>query len=114
MTDIKTAGELRTFLTGVLLDIRRGELDVEKANAIAKVSAQINQSLAVEVAAALKLEKMEGSYPLPGTMAIGHKTQAELPVDQGGGIWCDQCEARVTHEEAGGCKSRYCKAKAAL
>jgi hypothetical protein len=111
MTQIRTAGELRTFLTGVLLDIRRGECEVDKANAIAKISAQINQSLATEVAVALKLEKMDGEYPLAGSMAIGHKTQAELPIEQGGGIWCGQCEARVTPEEAAGCKSRYCKVR---
>lgn len=28
-------------------------------------------------------------------------------------IWCEQCELRVTVEQAVGCKSRYCKAKEA-
>jgi hypothetical protein len=110
---IRTAGELRTFLAGVLLDIQRGEIAVDKANAIAKVSAQINQSLAVEVAAALKLEKMESAYNSAGGMVIGSPTKPELSVLDGGGIWCGQCDMRVSADVAAGCKSQHCKAKAA-
>lgn len=102
MSKIKTAGELRGFLADVLVDIRNGSVDVAEASAIAKVAAQINQSLAVEVNTALQLQKMGKDHPVAGSMMIasGNKIDA--------GTWCDQCDVLVSAEVAAGCKSRHC------
>lgn len=134
MSKLKTAGELRGFLAEVLIGIQNGSIDTNKANAIAKVSAQINQSLAVEVSTALQMEKMGGGKPVAGSMVIAHHDndveQIAAPAaniaappkppvavtgfrDAGEKVWCDQCDLNVTPGQAVSCKSPFCKAKAA-
>jgi ribosomal protein L40E len=68
---IKTAGELRSFLAEVLIGIRDGSVNPTQAQAISKVAAQINQSLSVEVNTALQLERMGKDHPVAGTMQLG-------------------------------------------
>lgn len=58
MSKIKTAGDLRGFLADVMTDIRAGSVEATDAHAIAKIAAQINQSLSTEINAALQLERM--------------------------------------------------------
>lgn len=135
MSTLRTAGELRGFLADVLIGIQSGAIDTNKANAIAKVSAQINQSLAVEVNTALQLEKMGGGRSVAGSMVIAHHesdgTVMTLPAPEAPGdtvpvtvkftapkrdndkVWCDQCDLNVTVGQAVACKSVHCKAKAA-
>lgn len=139
MSTLKTAGELRGFLAGVLEDVRSGKMDANRANAIAKVSAQINQSLQVEVSTALELKKMghgvagdmviAASSPEPALLPEGAGSDepepSELPAAtpkpsdfsppkrDGDKVWCDQCDMRVTVGQAVGCKSPHCKAKEA-
>lgn len=132
MSTLRTAGELRGFLADVLIGIQNGTVDTNKANAIAKVSAQINQSLAVEVNTALQLERMGGERAVAGSMVIAHhgdEITPALPVAEndvakpviafappkhdGEKIWCDQCDMNVTVGQAVSCKSAHCKAKAA-
>lgn len=134
MQQLKTAGELRGFLADVLVGIQSGEIDVGKAHAIAKVAAQINQSLATEVNTALQLEKMGGQKAVAGSMVIasyvhppsalpppattqtpvtpaGPKLTAESFVDPTGSVFCNQCDKLVTSDQAAGCRSPFCKAK---
>lgn len=106
---IKTAGELRGFLADVLLGIRAGDVTVEDANAIAKVAGQINQSLAVEVKAAIGLQNLGKDHAPAGTMQIASgDVEAMSPKD----VWCAQCEARVSASDAANCKDKFCKLKA--
>ena len=78
MSKLRTAGELRGFLADVLADIRQGHVDTNKANAIAKIAAQINASLQVEVTTALQLEKMGGGKAVAGSMVIAtHEMESE-------------------------------------
>lgn len=100
---IKTAGDLRTFLADVLLDIRKGDVDVNKANAIAKIAAQINQSIATEVNTALQLKRMKQDQEEPGALLISGQIAP---------VWCEQCDRRVAADEVATCKSQFCKAKA--
>lgn len=111
---IITAGDLRGFLSDVLLDIRAGKIDLEEASSIAKVSAQINQSLAVEVNARLSLEKMGKGHPGAGSLMLtsGVSIKRADDLEDGGGVWCSQCEDRVLVDVAAGCKSRLCPLKA--
>jgi hypothetical protein len=115
VTRIKTAGDLRGFLAEVMQDIRRGNIEADQANAISKVAAQINNSLAVEVNTALRLAQMGKDQPIAGAMLIGAADDPRnaLPApDADGLIWCDQCDERVTEADALGCKSPHCKVKA--
>lgn len=102
---IKTAGELRGFLADILLGIRSGDIDVEQANAIAKVSAQINSSLAVEAKTAIELQKMGKDKYHAGAMQIASGDIEAITTDE----WCDQCEARVAASDVATCKSKFCK-----
>lgn len=109
MTKITTAGELRGFLAEVLLGIRNGSIDVDEANAIAKVSSQINQSLSVEVNTALQLQKMGKDHPAAGTMLIANGSSMAL--EEGEAVWCEQCEHRRSPAQIAACPDKFCKAK---
>lgn len=103
---ITTAGELRGFLADVIVGIQDGAVDANKANAIAKVAAQINQSLATEVAAASSLANMKGGAVVAGSMAIA--TPA-LPEPEG--TWCGMCEDKVKDADRAACRKRDCPLK---
>lgn len=127
---IETAGELRGFLAECLIDIREGRMKAQDAQALSKVAAQINQSLAVEINTALQLEKMGRQAATVGTMLVGvpssplpsaviEKPKPEIkPLDETdfkildahfqGKKWCEQCEAQIDLKEAAGCKSKFC------
>jgi hypothetical protein len=116
---IRTAGELRGFLASIMVGVRDGKVECGQAAAISKIAAQINQSLAVEVNTALQLEKMGKDRPVAGSMLIGSlRDDPDVPpplaleTDQDGLIWCDQCDGRVSPDDAAGCKSRHCSLKA--
>jgi hypothetical protein len=110
MTEIKTASDLRGFLADVLVGIRDGKITPEKAGAISKVSAQINQSLAMEVSAALQLRRMDQESLGGVNLSIDQENIGAI-TDRSA-KWCEQCELRVSPEEAAECKSQFCKAKA--
>lgn len=121
---IHTAGELRGFLAEVLIGIREKRVSPDEAGAIAKVAAEINRSLAVEIQTALQTgieNPVAGSMVIASRSPTGHDRPALLDaaplVEAGEGgadmVWCDQCDMRVTASQAGGCRSRFCKAKAA-
>lgn len=75
MPQLKTAAEMRGFLADVLIGIKTGEIDANKANAIAKVAAQINQSMTTEVQTRLRLKEL--GEPASGSMMLGD--YAETP-----------------------------------
>lgn len=132
--EIKTAGELRSFLTQVLTGIKEGTVTPTQAQAIAKVSAQINQSLMVEVNTALQLERMGKDRPVAGTMQLGNshaqpEPAVELPQVVPTGVaqreldkiteklrddlqWCEQCDMMIAPEVLATCRSRFCSLKA--
>lgn len=125
---LRTAGDLRGFLADVLVGIRDGTIDANKANAISKVAAQINQSLSTELVTAMKVRDAGGGEPAPGSLTLGSteiaperdpqpsivtETNIHSLALPGAKMWCDQCERNVTGIEAGRCGSTFCKAKAA-
>lgn len=109
MSEIKTAGDLRSFLADVLLDIRAGKVDPAKAAAISTVAGQINKSLAIEVGAALQLRRM-GEEQLE-TVPLSIEEDNQLRLEHRGTEWCEQCEKRVDATRAKGCAQKFCKAK---
>lgn len=115
MHDIRTTGDMREFLGEILVGIREGKVDTDRANSIAKIAQQINTSLSTEVNAAIQLKQLGEGNLLAGSMLLTRSAPTEAPrlkeADQDGMIWCDQCDMRVTAEQATGCKSKHCKAK---
>lgn len=49
MAKINTTGELREFLATMLLGVKNGDLDGDKASKITKIAAQINESFYAEI-----------------------------------------------------------------
>lgn len=67
-TRIKTTGELRDFLAGVMLKVRSGEIELDKARSIAKLAGQINESFYAEIkVAAAKIAGGENQTQLGNT-----------------------------------------------
>ena len=48
ITRVKTTGELREFLAAAMIDVRDGELEVDKAHRIVSLAAQINENFYAE------------------------------------------------------------------
>jgi hypothetical protein len=48
-TSIKTTGDLRTYLANTMVSVTVGEISPENAGRIAKLAAQINESMYVEI-----------------------------------------------------------------
>lgn len=107
---IKTAGELRGFLADILVSIKNGNIDVEEANAIAKIAGQINNSLAVEAKTAIELKRLGGSEHVFGSTQIASGEIATITQQE---KWCEQCEKLVGVEAAAACGSRFCKLRSA-
>ena len=68
---IKTTGELRDFLASMMLGVKNGDLDLDKASRITKLAGQINESFYAEIKVAkVRAEAGEAMGAL-GDMAIG-------------------------------------------
>ena len=46
---IKTTGELRDFLSAMMVGVKNGDLDLDKASRITKLAGQINESFYAEI-----------------------------------------------------------------
>jgi hypothetical protein len=108
---IKTAGELRGFLAGILEGIRDGKVDVDDATAIAKVAGQINNSLAIEAKTAIEMKRLGKDDHVFGSTQIASGDVSAISAQPD--VWCEQCEKRVSAEAVAACGSRFCKARAA-
>ncbi len=70
---LKTTGDMREFLADMMLGIKNGHIDIDKASRITKMAGQINESLYAEtkVAQVRKAAGQEmgvlGSMPLNNT-----------------------------------------------
>lgn len=49
MSSVKTSGQLRGFLTGVMEQVRDGKLTHERASTIVKAAGQVNESIYAEL-----------------------------------------------------------------
>ena len=48
-TNIKTTGELREFLTNMMLGLKNGQTDIATAQGVMKLAAQVNESFYSEI-----------------------------------------------------------------
>lgn len=46
---IKTTGDLREFLVNMMVGVKNGDLDIQEANSINKLAAQVNESFYSEI-----------------------------------------------------------------
>ncbi len=75
MNTIETAGDLRQYLCSAIKDVVKGDLDLDKAREITKLTTQVNNSMNVELKA-IRLEvdlsrvpKILGDTPLNNNAA---------------------------------------------
>ena len=59
MSNIKTTGDLREFLTEVMEEVRAAKLTVDRASSVIKAAAQINESFYSEIKTKAFLAVME-------------------------------------------------------
>ena len=68
---IQTTGQLRDFLASMMVGVKNGDLDIDKASRITKLAGQINESLYAEVKVAkVRLEAGIAMGAL-GAMKVG-------------------------------------------
>lgn len=69
---IETVGELREFLTNMMLGVRDGNIEVQDASGIVKLAKQVNESFYAEVKIAEVRNRLAGERPAAtGELAIG-------------------------------------------
>ena len=68
---MKTTGELRDFLATMMVGVKSGDIDIEKARNITKLAGQINESFYAEVKVAKVRAEAGEVMPKLGMMDIG-------------------------------------------
>ena len=85
--------------------------EVKRADAVVAVADQIVRNADLQLKAVTILAN-HGARVAPHLTML-EKAEAPALVAVPSASWCDQCEARVSSEEAARCGSPHCKAKAA-
>ena len=75
---IRTTGDLRSFLAAMMLDVKNGAVDLDKASRITKLAGQINESFYAEVKVAkVRTEAGEAMGALGGMVVGGTQVRGE-------------------------------------
>lgn len=72
---IKTTGELRDFLATMMVGVKNGDLDLDRASRITKLAGQINESFYAEVKVAKVRAEAGEQMPELGSMSVGESAQ---------------------------------------
>jgi hypothetical protein len=70
MSSIKTTGDLREFLAGVMEEVKDAKLTVERASSVIKAAAQINESFYSEIKTKALEKKLGNSVQDIGQLPI--------------------------------------------
>lgn len=73
---LKTTGELREFLATMMVGVKNGDIDIEKARNITKLAGQINESFYAEVKVAKTRAEAGEIMPKLGMMEISADDEA--------------------------------------
>jgi len=68
---IKTTGQMRDFLATMMLGVKNGDLDLDKASRITKLAGQINESFYAEIKVAKVRAEAGENMPALGEMSVG-------------------------------------------
>ena len=69
---IKTTGELRDFLVNMMIGVKNGDLDLDKASRITKLAGQINESFYAEIKVAKIRAEAGEAMSVLGNMSVGN------------------------------------------
>lgn len=78
MPRIQTTGDLRAFLTDVMVDLREGRIDPAKAGRVAALASQINASFLAEIAIGRVQVQSGETAPAVGTVLLAPASRAEV------------------------------------
>lgn len=68
---IKTTGQMRDFLATMMVGVRNGDIDLDKASRITKLAGQINESFYAEIKVAKVRAEAGENMPSLGDMIVG-------------------------------------------
>ena len=68
---VKTAGQLRNFLTKLMEDVRNGQVDVQQAAVITKTASQVTESLYAEIKVKRILAEAKEQHARFGLLPLG-------------------------------------------
>jgi hypothetical protein len=68
---VQTTEDLRDFLANMMVGVKNGTLDLDKASRITKLAGQINESFYAEVKVAKIRAEAGESMPMLGQMRVG-------------------------------------------
>jgi hypothetical protein len=68
---IQTTGEMRNFLSEMMIGVKNGTLDLDKASRITKLAGQINESFYAEIKVAKIRAEAGENMPKFGQMTVG-------------------------------------------
>lgn len=68
---VQTTGDLRDFLANMMVGVKNGTLDLDKASRITKLAGQINESFYAEVKVAKIRAEAGEAMPMLGQMRVG-------------------------------------------
>lgn len=68
---IKTTGQMRDFLATMMVGVKNGDLDLDKASRITKLAGQINESFYAEIKVAKVRAEAGENMPALGEMSVG-------------------------------------------
>lgn len=68
---IRTTGELRDFLATMMIGVKNGDLDLDKASRITKMAGQVNESFYAEIKVAKVRAEAGQEMPSLGDMPLG-------------------------------------------
>lgn len=68
---VQTTGDLRDFLANMMVGVKNGTLDLDKASRITKLAGQINESFYAEVKVAKIRAEAGEAMPALGGMRVG-------------------------------------------
>lgn len=69
-TTIETTGDLREFLTNMMLGVRNGDITTEKASTIVKAAQQVNESFYSEIKTKQVEKQMGGKIHELGQLPV--------------------------------------------
>ena len=68
---LRTTGDLRMFLSMILVQVRNGSIDADAARVLVKLAAQINESIYSETKAAQIALELKRDPPMLGELPLG-------------------------------------------
>lgn len=73
---MKTTGELRDFLATMMVGVKNGDLDLDKASRITKMAGQINESFYAEIKVAKVRAEAGEELTALGSLPLGNPATA--------------------------------------